>query len=347
MRAWRHSEHGEPADVLGLAEVPVPEPGPGQVAVAVGACGLNFADALLCRGSYQVRPGLPATPGIEVAGRIVATGPGVDPGRVGERVVALPDLPHGGLAEVCLAADAGAWLRPDEVGDLEAAAVTITYGTAWVGLFRRGGLREGDTVLVHAAAGATGAAAVQLAAGAGARVLATAGGPTKVALARAHGADAAWDSRADGFDLVGEVRAATGGGGVDVVFDPVGGDLFDASRRVVAFEGRYVVVGNASGRVPQLPTNHVLVKNYAVVGLHWGAYLDHRPAVLREAHDAVMAAVAAGRLHPAVGAVVPFEGAAGAVAAIAAGTTTGKQVVVVDAQPGTGATGRPPAAAER
>lgn len=306
----------------------MPAPGPGQVSIEVAACGLNFADALLCRGTYQVRPDLPATPGIEVAGTVGALGVGVDGLTVGQRVVGLPLLPHGGLAGTCVAHAADVWPLPDAVSDVAAAATTITYGTAWVGLFHRGGLAGGDTVLVHAAAGATGAAAVQLAAATGARVLATAGGDAKVATALGHGAEVAWDSRAPGFDLVAEVRAATGGRGVDVVFDPVGGDLFDASRRVVAFEGRYVVVGNASGRVPELPTNHLLVKNYAVVGLHWGLYREHRPEVLQAAHDGVMAEVVAGRLIPPVGAVHAFDEAATAIAAIAGGATTGKLVVL-------------------
>jgi NADPH2:quinone reductase len=329
MRAWRFHQHGRPAEVLVLDEVEPPPPGPGQVAVAVAACGLNFADSLLCEGTYQVRPPLPATPGIELAGTITAVGDGVDAARVGQRVSALPWLPHGGLAEVAIAADADCWPLPDAVDAVTAAALTVTYGTAWVGLFHRGGLAAGQTVLVHAAAGATGAAAVQLAAAAGARVLATAGGSEKVDLAREHGADVAWDSRAEGFDLVDAVRSTTSGRGVDVVFDPVGGDLFDASRRVVAFEGRYVVVGNASGRVPELPTNHLLVKNYAVLGLHWSLYKEHRPDVLAAAHAGVVADVAAGRLTPAIGRVRPFAEAAAAVADIAAGTTTGKVVVEV------------------
>jgi NADPH2:quinone reductase len=340
MRAWQLSTPGAPLDVLELVDADEPVPAPGQVAVAVAACGLNFADSLLCEGTYQERPSLPSTPGIEVCGTIVDVGEGVAASRIGERVVALPALPHGGLAERCLALAADAWPVPAGVEDLIAAAVPITYGTAWVGLFRRGGLRAGDTVLVHAAAGATGAAAVQLAAAAGARVLATAGGAAKVAEARGHGAEEVWDSRAEGFDLIGAVRGATGGRGVDVVFDPVGGDLFDTSRRLVAFEGRYVVVGNASGRVPQLPTNHLLVKNYAVVGLHWGLYRTEAPAVLLDAHRAVMAEVAAGRLVPAVGAVHRFEDAAAAIAAVAAGSTTGKQVVQIGS-------GTPPPAAER
>ena len=329
MQAWQITEHGAPLDVLALADVPEPVPGPGQVAVGVDACGLNFADTLLCRGTYQERPPLPATPGIEVVGRVVGSG---------ERVVALPALPHGGLAERCVAGAADTWPVPDDVDDATAAALPITYGTAHVGLFHRGGLRTGETVLVHAAAGGTGSAAVQLAAAAGARVLATAGGPDKVELARSLGAEVAWDSRADGFDLVAAVRETTGGRGVDVVFDPVGGDLFDASRRVVAFEGRYLVIGFAGGRIPEAPANHVLVKNYSVVGVHWGLYRTQRPEVLADAWQAILAA----RPQPLVGAVRPFTEAAAALDDLAAGRTTGKTVVAV----GQTATGTPSSAAD-
>ena len=331
MRAWTVAANGEPGDVLALVDVARPEPGPGQVRIDVAACGLNFADVLLCRGGYQEKPPLPFTPGVELAGTVSAVGDGVDASLVGQRVAALPALPHGGLASSCLAGVDAVWPLPDGVDDVAAAALTITYGTAWLGLFRRGGLAAGQTVLVHAAAGATGAAAVQLAAATGARVLATAGGASKDAEALGHGADIAWDSRADGFDIVELVRAETGGRGVDVVFDPVGGDLFDASRRVVAFEGRYVVIGNASGRVPELPTNHVLVKNYAVLGLHFGLYRTEAPTVLAEALDAVTGLVASGRITPAVGAVHPFESAQTALVELAAGRTSGKQVVRIDA----------------
>lgn len=327
MRAWRVVRHGGPLDALVLdGDVDPPAPGPGQVAVEVAACGLNFADTLLCRGTYQEKPGLPFTPGLEVAGRVVAVGEGVDPGRVGEQVCALPALPHGGLADRCLAAASEAWPLDPGVDGVTAAALPITYLTAWLGLFRRGGLRAGDTVLVHAAAGGTGSAAVQLAVRAGARVLATAGGPEKVALARELGADAAWDSRAEGFDVVEAVRAETGGRGVDVVFDPVGGDLFDASRRVVAFEGRYLVVGFAGGRIPSAPANHVMVKGYSLVGVHLGLYRTRAPEVLAEAAAAISAAVAGG-MAPLVGATRPLEEAAAAVDDLASRRTTGKVVV--------------------
>jgi NADPH:quinone reductase len=329
VRAWRFDTHGEPLDVLHLADdVPEPEPGPGQVAVDVDAVGLNFADSLLCKGSYQVRPTLPATPGIEAVGRVVETG---------ERVVVLPTLPHGGLAERCIADVDGVWPLPDDVDDVTGAALPITYGTAWVGLFHRGGLRAGETVLVHAAAGGTGSAAVQLAAAADAVVYATAGGPEKVELARALGAHHVWDSRAPGFDVVEAVRGVTDGRGVDVVFDPVGGDLFDASRRVVAFEGRYLVVGFASGRIPDAPANHVLIKNYSLVGVYWGLYRANRPEVLAEGWRAILDA----RVQPLIGAVRPFDDAAAAIADLAGGRTTGKVVVRVQT-----ASGAPSSAAD-
>lgn len=328
MRAWTYAEHGAPLDVLRLVDdAPEPAPGPGQVLVEVAAAGLNFADSLLCRGTYQEKPPLPATPGIEAAGTVVAVGEGVDPTRVGTRVTALPALPHGALAERCLAADADAWAVPDTVDDTTAAAVAITFGTAHVGLFRRGRLRAGETVLVHAAAGGTGSAAVQLARAAGARVLATAGGPAKVALARRLGAEEAWDSRAEGFELDTLVKSATGGRGVDVVFDPVGGDLFDASRRLVAPEGRLLVVGFASGRIPEAPANHVMVKGYDVVGVHWALFRGTDPAVLADAHAAVLDAIARGEVDPLVGSVRPFVEAAAALDDLAGGRTTGKVVV--------------------
>ncbi|MBA2281756.1 MAG: NADPH:quinone oxidoreductase family protein [Acidimicrobiia bacterium] len=328
MRAWTYAEHGAPVDVLRLdPSATMPAPGPGQVALDVLACGLNFADSLLCRGTYQERPPLPATPGLEVVGRVVGDG---------RRVVALPALPHGGLADRCLAAVPDTFPLPDDVDDVTAAALPITYGTAWVGLFRRGGLQAGETVLVHAAAGGTGSAAVQLAVDAGARVLATAGGPDKVAHALALGAEEAWDSRAAGFDLVEAVRGVTGGRGVDIVFDPVGGDLFDASRRVVAPEGRLLVVGFAAGRVPEAPANHLLVKNYSVVGVHWGLYRTFDPGVLATAHAGMLDALRRGTVAPLVGAVRPLHEAAAAIDDLAAGRTTGKVVIrVAGAAPAT------------
>ena len=328
MRAWRAHAHGEPRDVLALEDVEVPAPGPGQLLVAVGACGLNFADVLLCRGSYQERPALPLTPGLEVVGTVVGTGDPAQGLAPGSRVLGPTALPHGGLAERCLVPAAHALPVPDEVDDATAVALYVTFQTAWVGLSRRARLRPGQVVVVHAAAGATGSAFVQVAKAMGARVLATAGGPAKVARCLALGADEALDSRGD-QDVLTWIRERTDGRGADVVVDPVGGPLAEASRRAVAFEGRLLVVGFASGEVPQLPANHVLVKNYDVVGLQWPAYRHHRPDVVRRAHEALVDLVRQHRIEPMIGRVAPLEGALDALGDLLARRTQGKLVVRV------------------
>lgn len=324
MRAWRAQRLGEPGEVLHLEEVPRPTPGPGQVRVAVSACGLNFADALVCRGTYQQRVDPPFTPGLEVVGVVEALGPQVGP-RLGERVLTATVLPHGGFADACLARAEDLLALPDEVDDHTAVALYVTYQTAWVGLHRRTRLAAGEVLVVHAGAGATGSAAIQLGRAAGATVLATAGGADKVARCLALGAHEAVDSRST--DVAAWVRDRTGGRGADVVFDPVGGPLFEASRRCVAFEGRLVVVGFASGEVPQVPANHVLVKNYDVIGLQWPAYRDRAPHVVEEAHHDLLRLLAAGAIEPLVAAARPLEDAVAALEDLLARRTEGKVVL--------------------
>ena len=324
MRAWRAHDHGAPADVLVLEDVELPAPGSGQVHLEVSACALNFADDLLCRGTYQERPGLPCTPGMEVVGRVAAVGEGVDLAP-GTRVLGPPLLPHGGLAEACVAEAAHLLALPDDVDDVTAAALYVTYQTGWIGLHHRARLRPGEVVLVHAGAGGVGSAAIQLAVAAGARVLATAGGPAKVERCRALGAEVAIDHRSE--DVVGAVRAATDGRGADVVVDSVGGPVFEASRRSVAFEGRILVVGFASGEVPAIPANHLLVKNYDVVGLQWPAYRRHRPDLVARAHEALVALLAEGAIAPDVSRTLPLEAALEGLEDLAGGRTVGKLVV--------------------
>lgn len=304
MRAWQVHNLAEPADALRLAELPRPEVPHDGVLVEVEASGLNFPDLLLCRGTYQERPPLPFTPGFEVCGRVVEAGP-ESTRRPGQRVVAATAPPAGGLAELVAVRDSAVF---DVTGDVDpdvAAGMFITYQTAHLALHRRARLAPGETVLVHGGAGGVGSAAIQLAKAAGARVFATAGGQEKVARCKELGADEVIDYEAG--DFVGRVNEATGGRGADVVFDPVGGDVFDRSRRCVAFEGRLVVIGFAGGRVPEVSAGHVLVKNYAVVGMHWALYQRVAPQYVREAHRELQRLLAEGAISPAVSEIVPFD----------------------------------------
>jgi NADPH2:quinone reductase len=325
MQAWRVSSLGEPEDVMAIEQVPVPRPGPGEVVVQVGSAAINFPDALLARGQYQDRPPLPFTPGIELCGEIVEVGPGVDPYRVGERVIGTPLLPHGALASYALARAVEVLPAPVELGDAEASAFQIAYQTGWFGLYRRAALRVGETLVVTAAAGGVGSAALQLGKAAGARIVAVVGSQEKAEVARRLGADLVLDRTVD--DVVEGVKSFTSGKGADVVYEVVGGDSFAAATRYVGFEGRIVVVGFAGGEIPQAATNHLLVKNYSVVGLHWGLYRMLRPELVRRAHADLEGLVAAGALRPLVSARLEFGAAAKGIAQVAAGATVGRLTV--------------------
>lgn len=326
MRAWQISTLGEPADVMTLVEAPTPQVQPGHVLVDVLATALNFPDVLMARGLYQVRPPLPFVPGIEVCGRVAEVGAGVGGFRVGDRVVGLPVPQHGGLAEHALLPAEALFPAPESLADAEAAALTVAFQTAYVGLTRRAALRPGETVLVHAAAGGVGAAAVQVAKALGATVIGVVGSAAKAEAAVAAGADHVIDR--SGVDLVAALKEVVGPAGVDVVFDPVGGAAYDASTKVIAFEGRIVVVGFTSGTVPAPGLNHVLVKNYAILGLHWGLYNTHDPVAVRHAHDELSRLAAEGAVRPHVTERLPLSGAADAVQRVADGTTTGRLVVL-------------------
>jgi NADPH:quinone reductase len=304
MRAWQVHELGDPWEVLKLEEVEEPEPGPGEVVVEVEAAALNFFDTLLCRGEYQERPELPFTPGGEATGTIIAVGEGVDL-EEGLRVIATP-FPSGGYAErVTVPAQGGVFPIPDTMPPEAAAALHVAYQSAFFGLHRRANLSEGETVLVHAGAGGVGSAAIQIARAAGARVISTAGGDEKVEICRKLGAEIAVDYEQENF--VDAVKEATEGRGADVIFDPVGGDVFDLSRRCVAFEGRIVIVGFTGGRIADAPTNHLLVKNYSVVGLHWGLYNTKIPELIAKTHDALIRLYEEGKIDPLIFETVPFE----------------------------------------
>lgn len=326
MKAWRVTELGEPRDVLRLVDVPDPEPGPGQLVVRVLASPANFPDVLMCRGEYQVRPDLPFTPGVELCGEVVALGAGVAGFAPGDRVLGGAALPHGGFGEFALLDAATTFPAPAALDDAEASALYIGYQTGWFGLHRRAALRAGETLLVHAAAGGVGSAAVQLGKAAGARVIGVVGGPEKAAVARALGADVVVDRRDE--DFVEVVRAETGGRGADVVYDPVGGDTYQRSTKCVAFEGRILVVGFAGGRIQSAALNHALVKNYSIVGLHWGLYQRHDPAAVAECHRALTALAARGAVRPLVSERLPLDEVAAGVQRLADGATVGRVAYV-------------------
>ncbi|GAU69068.1 putative oxidoreductase [Streptomyces sp. NBRC 110611] len=325
MKAWRVHTNGEPRAVMRLEEVPDPRPGPGQLLLRVRAANVNFPDALLCRGHYQVRPPLPFTPGVEICGEVLAVGEGAA-GAVGARVLAQPPLPQGGFAELAVVDAATVRPAPEALDDAGAAALHIGYQTGWFGLHRRARLQPGETLLVHAAAGGVGSAAVQLGKAAGARVIGVAGGADKVRIAAGLGCDGVLDRRTD--DIVAGVKEATGGRGADVVYDPVGGDAYARSVKCIAFEGRVIVVGFAGGTVPTPALNHVLVKNYSVLGLHWGLYNTKAPAAVETCHEELTKLAAQGVVQPLIGGRVPLAGAADAVQRVADGHSVGRLVVV-------------------
>ena len=326
MKAWQVTRHGEPEDVLELAEVPRPEPGPGQLLVRLLAAAANFPDVLLCRGNYQVRPALPFTPGVELCGEVVAAGPDVAGFEPGERVIGAAELPSGAFAEYVLMDAGRAFPAPEELDDAEAAPFLITYQTGWFGLHRKARLKAGETLLVHAAAGGVGSGAVQLGKAAGARVIGVVGGAEKARLARGLGADVVIDRYEE--DFVAVVKEVTRGKGANVVYDPVGGESFLKSTKCIAFEGRIVVVGFASGDIPVAALNHALVKNYDILGLHWGLYERLNPALVRACQAELTKLVADGQLKPLITERLPLTEVPDALRRLGAGSTAGRLVFV-------------------
>ena len=303
-----------------LTDLPRPDPGKGELRLAIGACGLNFADLLMIQGKYQERPPLPFTPGMEVAGTVEALGPDTDGPAPGTRVAVFAG--HGGLAETgCFPADRCVPI-PDAMSFAEAAAFQIAYGTSHLVLTRRARLTKGETLLVLGAAGGVGLTAVELGKQLGARVIAVARGAEKLEIARAAGADHVFESDAEA--LRDEVRAL---GGADVVYDPVGGDLFKAALRACNPEARLIPIGFASGDVPQIPANILLVKNLTVIGFYWGGYLAFRPDALRDSMAELFDWYAAGRIKPHLSHVLPLDRATEALELLRSRKSTGKVVV--------------------
>jgi NADPH2:quinone reductase len=302
---------------------PVPEPGPGEVRIRVRAAGLNFADTLIIKGQYQDRPPLPFVPGMEVAGQIERCGEGVAGFTPGDRVMATPA--HGGFAEEVVTSAANVVRLPDSIDDPTAAGFAVAYGTAYGALTWAARLQPEETLVVHGAGGGVGLATVECGHALGARVIATARGAAHLAAASAHGADAVIDTATEDVRL--RVKDLTRGHGADVVFDPVGGALFTASLRSIAWGGRILVVGFASGEIPQIPANLLLVKHAAAIGFYWGSYRRHDPARVHAAFEHLLEWHAEGRIRPHVSAVRPLADARSALELLLARKSTGKVVL--------------------
>ncbi|MFT5869985.1 MAG: NADPH2:quinone reductase [Paracoccaceae bacterium] len=305
-----------------IEDIETPVPGPGECLIEIAACGLNFADLLMVKGTYQDTPATPFTLGIEVAGTVRGLGQGVTYPAIGSRVSVFSS--SGGLAEFGCFPAAMCLPIPDEMPFTDAAGFSIAYGTSHLALDHKAHLQSGERLLVLGAAGGVGLTAVELGARMGAEVIACARGPEKLAVAKAAGATHLIDSTS--ADLRTEVKAL---GGADVVYDAVGGDQFLAALRATNPEGRILTIGYASGDIPQIPANLLLVKNISVIGLYWGGYIRFAPKVLINSLNTLFAWYREGGISPHIGAVFPFAKTGEALAFLKARKSTGKVVVQI------------------
>lgn len=293
----------------------------GQVRIKVNACALNFADLLMIEGRYQDMPPFPLVPGMEISGEIVEIGPDVANLHIGSNVVAFSG--HGGLASEAVVEATRCIPRPDSMDDITGAAFLIAYGTSHLALTRRAGLGAGDHLVVLGAGGGVGLTAVEVGAALGATVTAVARGSEKLAAAQDKGATHVIDS-SETNDLRASLKSI---GPVDVAYDAVGGSLGEAAMRCLAPEGRHLLIGFASGDLPALKPNHMLVKNISVIGFYWGSYLTFQPEVLKESLRVLMEWHADGRIHPHVSHVLPLEKATDALQLLRDRKSTGKIVI--------------------
>ena len=325
MRAMLCRELGDVAN-LSMGELPDPRPGPGEACIRVRAAGVNFPDILMAEGKYQVRPPLLFVPGLEVAGEVESCGDGVQHVKPGDRVMAFARS-GGGYAERIVLPGAIVTPIPDAMDFVTAAAFPTVYGTAHFALTHRGRLRAGETLLVLGAGGGVGLAAVEVGHALGARVIAAARGDDKLAAAREHGAEDAVDYASQ--DLRDAVLAMTDGRGVDAVFDPVGGDVFRQAVRCAGWEGRVLIVGFASGDIPKVAANYVLIKNLSIVGVVFGEHSERFPDETRERLAELAGWFADGRLKPRIHRVFPLADAHAALAEIRERRVIGKVVLEV------------------
>jgi NADPH2:quinone reductase len=322
MRAVQFSEFGGP-EKLGIVEVPDPTPGEGEVLIRVAAVGLNFFDTLVLRNRYQVTPTLPHSPGGEVAGMIEALGPGVKGFAPGQRVMAF--IRGNGTREKILTEAENAIPIPKGVSDEVAAGIPVTYGTALHGLKDRGQLRPGETVAVLGAAGGAGLAAVEIAKLMGGRVIAVASSSDKLAIAKTRGAEEGINYQDE--DLKGRLKGVTGGKGVDVLYDCVGGPYAEPALRAMAWEGRYLVVGFAAGDIPRFPLNLIMLKGCAVIGVSWSAFVARNPERHRANMVELLDWAQEGKIVPHIHGTFPLAETADALRLIEGRKVTGKVII--------------------
>ncbi len=326
MKAMLCKAYGPPESLV-LEEVAPAELGDHDVRINVRAAGVNFPDVLIIQGKYQFKPPFPFAPGAEAAGDVVEVGAQVTHVKPGDRVIA--NTGHGAFAEQVTASARRVMAMPDDMDYVTGASISLTYGTTAHAFIQRADLQPGETVLVHGASGGVGLAAVEMARAMGAHVIATGGSDEKLKVAAAHGAEHVINYGAGPFK--DRVKELTGGKGADVIYDPVGGDVFDQSLRCINWGGRLLVIGFASGRIPEAPANLALLKGCAIVGVFWGAYTERDPAGNAGNFARIFDWWREGKLKPHVSHRFPLARAADALYALIERKVTGKAVIEIGA----------------
>ncbi len=302
MHGWVVREYGPYKNVMAWADAPQVKPTGKDALIRVKAAGLNFPDILCVAGKYQVRPPLPFIAGTECMGEVIEAGPGCA-FKLGDRVMTMAGI--GGFGETCIAPAANTFRVPDGMTDEDAAAFQMTYQTSYFGVKIRADLKPGEVLLVHGGAGGVGTAAIQLGKMLGATVIATASSAEKLDVCRRCGADHAINYTTE--DFVERVKDLTGGKGADVIYDPVGGDVFDQSTKCINWDGRILIIGFTSGRIPEIKVNRILLKNISIVGLHWGMYRAHDPGLMQRAQETLYDAYAQKKIKPIIWKTYPMS----------------------------------------